>query len=417
MYNILCYPISGTKLTSKKSRSRYLVKVEPPTSAGEAFYTYSGMFFEAAHTLAAELLNGEHTTISQLDTYIFPLAFLYRHSLELILKSIAFQSITTKEDQITFLKSTRHNPKLILDKILSKCNCTRAKNEILWLQRFFLDIETLDKESDSFRYPFHIVWEDDEWGDRIYSIDLVFAKQTHLNLIAFANKFEAAFEILNKWYAQDPSPAVEWQEVNTVLFEEGGSYYEQSVVGYKFLRQPYYSYIEGYLEAAGFLRTRMKEARDCNSNENSDLFLPVCYILRNCVELVLKAVWFDETGETLKTRCEMMLDKKHSIYGLWNAIREYGIKYASSDDSLEFIENIDEYCQQLHDFDADANKFRYPYSNSMEPYFKERRKFDFINVTTFMESIVNAIRAIESTIESIREYEAEMQSEYSDQWD
>lgn len=53
----------------------------------------------------------------------------------------------------------------------------------------------------------------------------------------------------------------------------------------------------------------------------------------------------------------------------------------------------------------------------MEPYFKERRKFDFINVTTFMESIVNAIRAIESTIESIREYEAEMQSEYSDQWD
>lgn len=84
----------------------------------------------------------------------------------------------------------------------------------------------------------------------------------------------------------------------------------------------------------------------------------------------------------------MMLDKKHSIYGLWNAIREFGIKYASSDDSLEFIENIDEYCQQLHDFDADANKFRYPYSNSMEPYFKERRKFDFINVTTFMESIV-----------------------------
>lgn len=63
MYNTLSYPVPETKLTSKKSRSRYLVKVEPPTSASEAFYTYAGMFFEAAHTLASELINGEHTTI------------------------------------------------------------------------------------------------------------------------------------------------------------------------------------------------------------------------------------------------------------------------------------------------------------------------------------------------------------------
>lgn len=417
MYNTRSYPTQGTKLTEKKSRSRYLVKIDSPTNASAGFYSYSDMFFKAARTLATELLNGEYTTISQLDTYIFPLAFLYRHSLELVLKAIAFQNITSKEDQIEFLKSTRHNPKRIMENILSKYKCERGLDEILWLQQFFCDIDAIDKKSDSFRYPFHIVWDDDGWGDKLYSISLVFSKQTHLNLTAFANKFEAAFEILNKWYTQDLSPAVEWKEVNTILFEEGGSYYEQAVVGYKFSRQPYYAYVEGYLEAAGFLRTRMKEARDSNSDDNSDLFLPVCYILRNCIELILKDVWFDETGETLKTRCEMILDKKHSIYGLWNIIRKYSLQYANGDGDLEFISNIDNYCQQIHDFDADANKFRYPYSNSMEPYFKERRKFDFINVTTFMESIVNAIRAIEATIENIRDYEAEMQSEYAEQWD
>ena len=32
-----------------------------------------------------------------------------------------------------------------------------------WLRKYFADLSQMDRESDSFRYPFHIVWELDEW--------------------------------------------------------------------------------------------------------------------------------------------------------------------------------------------------------------------------------------------------------------
>ena len=62
-----------------------------------------------------------------------------------------------------------------------------------WMQRYFADLSQKDRESDSFRYPFHIVWEPDDWGlDGKLVIKKVFDEQTHIDLVKFANKFEAA---------------------------------------------------------------------------------------------------------------------------------------------------------------------------------------------------------------------------------
>lgn len=79
----------------------------------------------------------------------------------------------------------------------------------------------MDRESDSFRYPFHIVREPNEWfAGRKFMIKRVFEKQTHIDLLKFANKFEAAYDILEKWYTKNSIASTEWTELAPVFIEE-----------------------------------------------------------------------------------------------------------------------------------------------------------------------------------------------------
>ena len=62
----------------------------------------------------------------------------------------------------------------------------------------------------------------------------------------------------------------------------------------------------------------MKNATDSgNCDYNAHLFFPMCYLYRNCVELSLKTIWFEEIGEDFQIKCKLMLDNKHSIAGIF----------------------------------------------------------------------------------------------------
>ena len=67
------------------------------------------IFYKAAHIIASYLLETNNTNIAQLDTYFFSLAFLYRHSIELILKALAFRNISANEKRAAFAKDTYHD--------------------------------------------------------------------------------------------------------------------------------------------------------------------------------------------------------------------------------------------------------------------------------------------------------------------
>lgn len=113
----------------------------------------------------------------------------------------------------------------------------------------------MDKESDSFCYPFHIVWKKDEWGlGGHLVVKRVFTEQVYIDLIKFANKFEAAYEIIKKWYLKDTDNSIEWKELKLIFIETGGYYYAQSVIGYQYRRQDFYPYTKAYLETANYLK-------------------------------------------------------------------------------------------------------------------------------------------------------------------
>lgn len=146
-------------------------------------------------------------------------------------------------------------------------------------------------------------------GDGKFAIKIVFDEQTHIDLEKFANKFGAAYEIIKKWYNKDEESATEWKEVDPVFIEIGGYYYSQSVVGYKYNRAQFYSYTKAYLETANYLKWYMQQETDRERSDCSKrLFLPMCYLYRNCVELSLKTIWFQDIGEDFQTKC------KSSVY-------------------------------------------------------------------------------------------------------
>ncbi|WP_018306006.1 hypothetical protein [Desulfitobacterium hafniense] len=411
-FNSLCYPQMGEEIAAWDKCSKYIIKIIAPKDICVAFHQYASDFYNAAHTIASFLLETNLADISKLDTYFFSLAFLYRHSIELNLKAIAFQTIITSNDRSNFVRDTFHNLEEILSELEGVSPSPRPNKEMDWLRKYFSDISKMDKESDSFRYPFHIIRED--WFEsRRFTIKRIFEKQTHIDLVKFANKFEAAYEILDKWYMKSQDAASEWKELAPVFIEEGGLYYGQAVVGYAYRRDDFYPYTFAYLETAGYLRQYMKEQIDLgNYDKVSGLFLPMCYLYRNCVELNLKTIWFEETGENLQKRCKIMMDRKHSIIGMWNIIKQYVEVCANTSNDTEYIKILENYCRQLHEVDSSSSKFRYPVQKNMEPHFKENRRFDFMHTGIFLEALNNALDGISTTLDVMNEYKAEMEYEY-----
>lgn len=76
------------------------------------FYKYSKRFLKAANEVMKNLLTDakQKHDISKLDTWFFPVIYLYRQSLELLLKAIIFKYITDESEQ----KSTIGNVSLVL---------------------------------------------------------------------------------------------------------------------------------------------------------------------------------------------------------------------------------------------------------------------------------------------------------------
>lgn len=408
------YPERDKVIDAWDKHSNYIVRVISPTDIATSFFEYSQSFYLAAHSVGSYLLETNLTDISKLDTYFFSLAFLYRHSIELILKAIAFQHILTETDRITFVKDTFHNLEEILKLIEALSQSPRPSDEMLWLRSYFADISKIDKESDSFRYPFHITWESNDWYDAgQFSIKRIFEKQTHIDLVKFANKFEAAYQILEYWYCNKADIANDWTDLQPIFIEEGGYYYGQSVVGYAYNRDDFFPYTKAYLDTANYLKKYMKDLCYSGKPEQAEkLFMPMCYLYRNCAELSLKTIWFEETCENFQFRCKMMLDKKHSILGIWNLIKPYVKECGNEDSDEEYIKILENYCQQLHSLDSDASKFRYPVQKNMQLYFKRNHRFDFWNTGIFLEALNNALDNIDSALSDINERKAEMEAEY-----
>ncbi|MGQ7866193.1 hypothetical protein [Bacillus sp. WC2502] len=393
-----------------------IITISGNSNLQEEFFNYALKFKESSYLITDNIL--EVSDISKLDNYFFTLAYLYRHSLELILKAIGFKYITALEDRKLFVKETFHNLSRILEFISPDIESCIEKNKDAydWLVLLFEDMNQIDKESDSFRYPFGIsVKKGDAFLDtpKQFNINIFIEKQTHIDLVAFANKMEVAFDILMSYYSDDTKIITDYLDFKPLLLEEGGSYYGQSVLGYSYSRNKFYSYVKAYTESADFFYEKI-----CSNNHLKEtLFIPMCYLYRNGIELAMKEILFEECSYDLQKAIQLLKSNKHNLSKLWKAIKVDVIKHANASEDDSTIINVEKYIKQLHEIDSTSDKFRYPTNKHLCLHFKKKTKLDIKNVAMFFKDIASFLSGVCMMMSAHNEWKAEMQAEYSSYYD
>lgn len=150
------------------------------------FRAYADGFFHAAqHIAKAEIKNPLYT-----DLVIYPLAFNYRHGIELYLKGLILHSSAALEIEPEMKKThglldnwKRYlNLAMRLDPAIFK-----PKIELKILEDILEDFLLVDPTGQAFRYPEDVV------GNR----HLV--KQSHINIAVLAESMSVVHELFQKW--------------------------------------------------------------------------------------------------------------------------------------------------------------------------------------------------------------------------
>lgn len=387
-----------------------IIKVKNNDRLDDEFYEYALKFKRSGNILTKYLFSKVDS--SKLDTYFFSIAFLYRHSIELILKAIGFKYINKLDDRKAFIKDSFHNLSKLLETITPSVNSLIAEDRegYAWLEAYFEDVDVIDKESDSFRYPFRISVEKENnifETTKRYSIKPVFDKQTHINLVAFVSKLEIAFELLKSLYEENFCVGIDYKTFNPTFLEEGGNYYAQSVVGYTYNSKKFYPYVRAYTKSAEYLYDKI-----CEDNTLKDsLFIPMCYMYRNSIELSLKEILFEECSFNFQESLRHINKKKHKVLGLWNLIKAEIEEHANAPSDDETMINVEKYIFQLNDIDSSSDKFRYPTNKRLDLHFNKTKKFDMDNVNSLFTQLLWFLRSVDAMMSAHNEWKSEMEAD------
>lgn len=389
------------------------VKIVNNSKLEELFYVYAKNYKEAAKLIVEDAL--ESNSIATLDINFFGLAFLYRHSLELLLKAIGFKHIKDEKQRKKFVKETFHNL-YDITKYISEYIADYIKydeDSYKWIMKIFDDMNSIDKESDSFRYPFELV-KKKKGGFRNkkeFTIKLFFDEQSHIDLKKFANKMEIIFYVLNGYYVGKKQIVNEHKEYSTTFLEQGGEYYAQSVIGDAYNRGKFDYNVSSYKNCADILYNII------NSNiEKKNLFIPLCYLYRNSIELSMKEILCEESSYKYQDKLQKLNDNKHKLYSIWNEIKDDVRRHAQVEKNDKTLLNIEAYIKMLNDIDGGADLFRYPCDKHLNIYFRNAKFFDIDNVRDFFEDILTFMRCVCDMMseqnEALREIEYENRSDY-----
>lgn len=126
--------------------------------------------------------------ISILDTYIFPICFMYRHSLELMLKSLFLKySWKSKEEKKETIKRVSHNLSEIWKEVrlvIEKYSLKHELDDIEIAEDYIMQFDLFDKDSFSFRYPI------------TKRLQLIHDKWQYLDIVNLKNRMEEIHNFL-----------------------------------------------------------------------------------------------------------------------------------------------------------------------------------------------------------------------------
>ena len=374
--------------------SEHVVTVVNSGKLDEDFYKYACDFYEAAEAVIEHLLGeaAERHEIYKLDLWYFALVYLYRHSLELMLKAGIFRIIRDTGDRKDIIGEIRHNLKQSFEKLIQICNLEIGENEnAKWLMEYLTDITQFDEKSDMFRYPSDSEFRTIFWG----------GGQRNISLIATRSNMNKAYKIIKHLCDARNISEQNYKAYPPKLIIEGGDYYEQSVIAYRYPCKSFLPYFRSYSMTGKFLQSVIID------DGKQNLFMPMCYLYRNAIELGLKQIIIENSHIVYDKALKIVKNKKHSIYSLWNSIEKEVEKYGNAPPGDTTIENTRQYIKDFHNQDPHSAMFRYPCDKNMEPYFVSPIKYDVDNVASCFEELCNFLDAVNGLLGQIRQYEIE----------
>lgn len=368
--------------------SSYIIKLQNTKSIDEEFKLYSNYFLKAANNVTKYTL--ESNSNRSKDCWFFSIVYLYRQSLELLLKSIAFKYVQDHNDRIKLIKNVKHNLKDCFDEIYTYCkqnNLVLENNIFNWINDYLIDISTIDEQSDIFRYPFNIHMQE------------YFTEQTHINLKALAINMNTAYEILQQLYNEKISNNVQLLYKPNLIISYG-EYWEMSVIGNKFSNGSFefYPFIIGYMETGKYLCQLIED-----DITKESLFLPMSYMYRNGIELALKRLIIDDCDLSIELAARKISRKKHSVQGLWNIINNYIIESDNVHDEDATLDYVANYISQIHNIDHTSSKFRYPVNKELDFHFSKTEKFCIKNFSLCFNELYSFLDAVDSMLTYYRE--------------
>lgn len=379
--------------TSYDKKSDDKIVLFNSTEPSDEFLIYSNYYFKAGELITKHLVNDICTQcdISKLDTWFFAVTYLFRQSLELLLKSTLLKYNVNLSDVISDM---RHDLAIGID-LLEKHldDATKTNNNYIWLQEYFKNISEIDKESDMFRYPFN------------NKMKAFFKEQKHYDYISIYKNVDRARTTLFKLINKSIDTYIPEFNYEPTLLIEGGDYYQQAVIGYKFSQQDFYHYIKAYSESANHLLYLMN-----TDTKNLDLFLPMCYLFRNSIELELKNIYILHCN--LNKLNYDLAKYKHKILKLWITTRPTIDKYSNAPKNDNTLNDCSVYIQKLNNWDGCSSKFRYPINKSGDYFFKRETRYNFRNVANCFNDINRFFSCVHGQLDYYHEIMMDIEKEY-----
>lgn len=201
-----------------------------------------------------------------------------------------------------------------------------------------------------------------------------------------------------------------WPQENVEIFKTGGNYYEFAHIGWdKSLSMQFHGYIEGYKNAADIL---IEHAISTKNIKTLDTFIfPICFLYRQTIELQMKDIYLNYSGDTKKEKKDVLKKKGHSLIGIWNKLKPV-ITEDASDSEIEELKIVEEYIKQFHEFDLKSDMFRYPINNDLELFFKHENRLNLPNLKDRMNELYNFFSGVDAKLSAIQDYKNEMMAEY-----
>lgn len=158
---------SGDRLFLSKSGSGYdyaSINVDPDYRNTQSLFLIIVGYREASRVLILELLQNHESSLVKVDSRIYPIVFVFRHYLEIIMKdTLRYQRLLRREindDEVGFTKL--HSLLEIWRELTPYIKYFCELTSLQMIENLLDEFDHFDKGSYSFRYPFRSAKKKDD---------------------------------------------------------------------------------------------------------------------------------------------------------------------------------------------------------------------------------------------------------------